>query len=1286
MNDFLTNVLCRVYIDSALQGMVALFGGRFIFVNRRASEITGYSSEELLGFSAAEVADLVYKDDLPNFMYYAGRYYKGINIESKLEYRFRHKNGTYKWIECQTKSIEHDGKVYLVQLILDIAEKKTAEERTFNSEEKYKNFIEQSNEGIYLLEFKEPVNIDLPTEDKIRLFYEHGYITECNNSLARMYGLKSAEDMKGKRLIEIHGGSENEINRSAFRDFIESGYKTLDIETEEVKQNGDKVCFVNDVTGIITNGFLNGIWGSQKDITEIKKSENRKNAAYRISEAVHNVKDLDELFISIHEIVGSFMPADNFYIALYDRKSDVINFPYFVDEFDTKINQKKPSKGATEYILKTGKPLLAHPYKFKELEKSGEVELIGKYSEDWLGVPLISEEYTFGVIVVQSYTEGIGFTEDDMDMLVFVADQTTLAIERKKSEEKIKSSEEKYRNFVEQSLEGVYFIEYYEPVNISDPVDIQIKNILDNAYISDCNDLFAKMYGFKLKNELIGKKLAELYEIFGKKDNYDSIIQFIENDYKILNKETTEKDIYGNEVYFLNNFAGIRKDGHLISLWGTQIDITVQKKALKKNEFMSRLLLAVSKSEEILLIEQDVNKALGTAIEIIGKAAAADRVNIYENCYDEKTKKQIVVRKYDWCSNGSFDLTDNKTGDIFVPYGIFGKLLSELSSGKVISGIYTDFPPKEKNVFISHGIKSILVLPVNAGGYFWGYIGIENCSECKVWDESEKTILKTLANSIGGLISREKAETSLRFSESKNKALLSALPDIMFVQTRDGVYLDYHARDEKMLFLPPEQFLGKNLNEVLPEKIAKDVTLLCEKVFTEGKQQFYEYNINLPGGNYFYEARMVAHDDNKILSIVRDITSRVKLYAELKSAKEKAEEMYRIKTNFLANMSHELRTPLHGILGFAQVLMEEIDHKEYKDMSEIIYKSGNRLLETLNMLLNFSKIEAEKITANYSIFNVNEVIQEVSKLFEPLAKSKGLFLNNNFRNSFVYARLDERLLREVLINLVNNAIKFTEKGGITLIIDIIEDNLIISVLDTGIGIPEEKHGLIFEEFRQESEGISRNFEGTGLGLTLTKKFIDLMNGTIQVESTPAEGSTFIVTLPVGFLSGNKISSETEKTGVPESAKIIKTGSDKTNEKKLLSVLLVENDFVCIQLVKTYLRNLYYLDYAKDGESAVNLAKEKHFDVILMDINLGLGMTGIEVTKIIRAIPGYEKIPVIAVTAFAMTKDKEEFLNAGCSFYIAKPYEKSDLLGILDKALCRQRMKNINTPAVIAGVQ
>ena len=316
-------------------------------------------------------------------------------------------------------------------------------------------------------------------------------------------------------------------------------------------------------------------------------------------------------------------------------------------------------------------------------------------------------------------------------------------------------------------------------------------------------------------------------------------------------------------------------------------------------------------------------------------------------------------------------------------------------------------------------------------------------------------------------------------------------------------------------------------------------------------------------------------------------------------------------------------------------------------------------METLNSVLDLSRIEANRIDIYLEPINVPAVVKRHTDMFKPTAEKRGLYLRTLFSDENITALLDERFLGQIINNLVSNSIKFTKKGGITVRVDTIQDKMEklvqISVSDTGIGIPQKNLDTIFEEFRQVSEGINRHFEGTGLGLTITKRFVKLMEGEISVNSKVGTGSEFVVTFAALDESTDKMKPKEEDISRP-----LASQSDFQQLPAARQVLFVEDDQSSKDVTQLFLEGICDLTFAKTGEEALEIVKQKKFDAILMDINLGSGISGVETTKLIRKMKEYKSIPIVAITAFAMQGDKNKFLSCGCSHYLSKPYDRNSI--------------------------
>lgn len=393
----------------------------------------------------------------------------------------------------------------------------------------------------------------------------------------------------------------------------------------------------------------------------------------------------------------------------------------------------------------------------------------------------------------------------------------------------------------------------------------------------------------------------------------------------------------------------------------------------------------------------------------------------------------------------------------------------------------------------------------------------------------------------------------------------------------------------------------------------------------------------------------------RVVGTHMDITQRKSYEEAILKAKEAAEESNTLKSNFLTNMSHELRTPLTGILGFSELLSGELEDEEQKEMAELIFKGGKRLTNTLNSILDLSRLESNQLSASRSVFNVAEIVSESVGLYIKSAQSKGLDITYESPCETVNCNIDEKMMNDIMYNLLQNAITYTIKGDIKVTLDLVntdEFNLAqIKVKDTGIGINPKFHKQIFEPFRQASEGLSRKFEGTGLGLTLTKKYAEMMDGSITLNSEEGQGSEFIISLPVvNFMYKPKYYSVTENT------------SEK-NEK--LKAIFIEDEIENFELLNMLLKPYMILDNYESSVKALEVIEQKHYDIIFMDIGLK-EINGMEATKIIRLMENYKNTPIIAITAFAMQGDKERILLSGCNEYISKPFSKDRLFEVLGK--------------------
>ncbi|WFE87493.1 PAS domain S-box protein [Roseibium porphyridii] len=524
----------------------------------------------------------------------------------------------------------------------------------------------------------------------------------------------------------------------------------------------------------------------------------------------------------------------------------------------------------------------------------------------------------------------------------------------------------------------------------------------------------------------------------------------------------------------------------------------------------------------------------------------------------------------------------------------------------------------------------------------------------------------------------KKREEELRRSQDLLRNVVDASFDGVIVMNGEGIVLDFSPAAEDVFGWSANEIIGQKMSDyIIPEKYRQMHDTGLERFLETGEGPVLGKRIEIEGlhkeGNEMIVELAIRHTKGAegplFLGYVRDITERKAADAALRDAKEKAEAANEAKAKFLAMMSHEIRTPMNGVLGILSLLRDTDLDPSQKAYVKTARESGRSLLELINDILDFSKLEAGRMELEHAPFRLNTLVKSVMDLFKPTAQDKGLGLFLNYPDNVpVHVVGDAGRLRQVVLNLVSNAIKFTEIGSVEITVAIASEDerrptFRFSVKDTGIGIPKDKHESLFAEFVTVDSSYTKKQGGTGLGLAICNQITQLMDGELTVESLPGAGSTFHFAIPIELAD--------DQTAVDEPSH----ENPETDFPEGLVILLAEDNATNQIVVSHTLENAGCdIDIANNGKEAVQAAQKRDYDCILMDISMP-EMDGLEASKLIKNGRRNATTPIVALTAYSLRGDRERFIAAGMTDFLAKPVEKEDLLACISSNVGQREIQS-----------
>ena len=527
---------------------------------------------------------------------------------------------------------------------------------------------------------------------------------------------------------------------------------------------------------------------------------------------------------------------------------------------------------------------------------------------------------------------------------------------------------------------------------------------------------------------------------------------------------------------------------------------------------------------------------------------------------------------------------------------------------------------------------------------------------------------------IRDITKRKQSEEELRKREEKYEALFEYSNDAIIMHDFQGKIINTNQKVTELYGYSKTQILHTNLFSLHPKTELPKIKIASDEVRKNGFYRF-ETKIITANGEIIdvdVSATVVDRDNEIIQGMIRDISEHKRIEQELKHAKDQAESANKAKSEFLANMSHEIRTPLNAIMGFSDILANQLESKNLANYAASIQKSGKNLLEIINDILDLSKIEAGRLNLNRDYFNVNEFAEYIRQIYSERAYETDIGLEIEVDpNMPALIESDELRLRQIISNLVSNALKFTETGKVS--VNFIaerkdsnkqEADIAVYVVDTGIGIAKEKQKVIFDPFRQEDKVTTKTQGGTGLGLAITKRLVNMLNGEISLKSEVNEGTEFTVRFKgVRFHEQSKEMRDGEANVIAEG----ETGEYNAGLAET-DILLVEDDLTNREVILVFLEEQpVKVHEAVTGEEAVAFCKKQRPAVVLMDIRIPV-IDGYEATRQIRNI--YPDIPVIAITASTMGTEESQANFAQFDDYLLKPISGDKLFRSLAKFISR----------------
>jgi PAS domain S-box-containing protein len=968
------------------------------------------------------------------------------------------------------------------------------------------------------------------------------------------------------------------------------------------------------------SGAINGAVAVARDVTEMKQAAQLQEMVYRIAEAAQAAESLEAFYAQVHAELSRVMYAEVFYIALYEEPRDLLRFVYAVDQVNPPDgNPFTPGKGLTEKVLRTGRSLLCDADCMESLIAGGELVRLGKPCQAWLGAPLITHGKTIGVLAILHYTDAHIFKDRDRLILEYVSSQVATTIERKQAADLL----EKHR----ANLEAAQSIAHLGSWELEPGSGRGLSWSREMFELFHC-DPAAGVPPLETFMEMVHPD--DRQPLLAAQQRAFQTGQLVSQDYRAFPGG-------GPLRYFIANLqAAVGENGALLSMSGTVLDVTEHRLMEENIKERVKELTCLFRVSQIL---ENRQQTTASACQFILAAL-------------------IPAMQFPHLAAPVLELDGKRYGAAHSPDllgGLHAAITTDGSLRGRLSVFYTKLEafslPEEQHLLDNTAHMLSLWLE-------------QRESEAAV--QQAQRDLEELNRTLEQRVEERTAE--VRQSEATYRALFDNSNDGIFLIAPDGSYITANQRGLDSLGYTLEEFMAvaqtaKNAVADPAQKAEADLYLaaalrgefvpLYERTFIskDGKRGQVEVNLSPvrdPSGRVIL-----------VQSVVRDITERKKAEEALRYSRDRLsaanaalEKASRLKDEFLASMSHELRTPLTGILGLSEALQlntyGSLTEKQLKAVQNI-ESSGRHLLELINDILDLSKIEAGKLEMQFEPCSLGEICQAALQLTKGMAAQKQIQVAFAMEPARIVVRADPRRVKQMLVNLISNAIKFTPAGGkagLEVSASWEEQAVSLSVWDNGIGIKPEEMQKLFKPFSQIDSSLARQFSGTGLGLSLVKKMAEMHGGSVTVESTFGAGSRFTIRLPWAAAS---LAAETSPYGSSAVER---------------STLTIEDNFLDAEHITRYLQEMGFSNVVQAAAAgALEHAARLRPSAILLDLRLSDG-DGMRLLSAFKADHRTRAIPVIIVS---VEERVSEAYQAGAAGYLVKPFSKQDLRGQLAKA-------------------